>query len=80
MFTCLDIVTSFIRDGSYQQVGDEDKNNLHASLFNWILTKSSEDISAVPDYLKTKYSVLVALIIKMDYPQSWPDAFVVCFE
>lgn len=75
MFTCLDIVISFIREGSYQQVSSEEKNYLHTSLLGWLCGKSADYINNIPDYLKTKYSVLVALVIKVDYPQYWSDAF-----
>lgn len=75
MFACLDIVVSFIREGFYQQVSSEEKNHLHTNLLNWLCNKSSDFINNIPDYLKTKYAVLVALVIKVDYPQDWPDAF-----
>lgn len=75
MFTCLDIVISFIRDGSYQLVSNEEKTYLHSGLFDWLYKQSADRINQVPDYLKTKYAVLVALVIKVDYPQYWPDAF-----
>lgn len=75
MLTCLDLITSFIRDGSYVPVAQEDKVVLHESLLDWIRKKEPSAILAVPDYLKTKYAVLVSLLIKMDYPQFWPDVF-----
>lgn len=75
MFACLDIVISFIREGFYQQVSSEEKNHLHTNLLNWLCNKSDDFINNIPDYLKTKYAVLVALVIKVDYPQDWPDAF-----
>ena len=73
MLTCLDLITSFIRDGSYVPVAQEDKVVLHESLLDW--KKEPSAILAIPDYLKTKYAVLVSLLIKMDYPQFWPDVF-----
>lgn len=45
------------------------------SLLDWIRKKEPSAILAIPDYLKTKYAVLVSLLIKMDYPQFWPDVF-----
>ena len=75
MLTCLDLITSFIRDGSYVPVAQEDKVVLHESLLDWIRKKEPSAILAIPDYLKTKYAVLVSLLIKMDYPQFWPDVF-----
>ena len=75
MLTCLDIITSFIRDGSYVPLPSEDKVMLHDVLLNWVQSMSAAQIAAIPDYLKTKYSVLVALLIKMDYPQLWPNVF-----
>ena len=75
MLTCLDLITSFIRDGSYVPVAQEDKVVLHESLLDWIRKKGPSAILAIPDYLKTKYAVLVSLLIKMDYPQFWPDVF-----
>ena len=75
MLTCLDIITSFIRDGSYAPIPSEDKLMLHDMLLNWVQSMSAEQIAAIPDYLKTKYSVLIALLIKMDYPQLWPNVF-----
>ena len=75
MLTCLDIITSFIRDGSYAPIPSEDKLILHDMLLNWVQSMSAEQIAAIPDYLKTKYSVLIALLIKMDYPQLWPNVF-----
>ena len=75
MLTCLDLITSFIRDGSYVPAAQEDKVVLHESLLDWIRKKEPSAILAIPDYLKTKYAVLVSLLIKMDYPQFWPDVF-----
>ena len=75
MLTCLDIITSFIRDGSYVPIPSEDKAMLHDVLLNWVQSMSAEQIAGIPDYLKTKYSVLIALLIKMDYPQLWPNVF-----
>lgn len=75
MLTCLDIITSFIRDGSYAPIASEDKAMLHDVLLNWVQSMSAEQIAGIPDYLKTKYSVLIALLIKMDYPQLWPNVF-----
>lgn len=66
---------SFIREGSYQQVTNEEKNYLHTGLLNWLYSQNEESIINIPEYLKTKFAVLLALIIKVDYPQSWPDAF-----
>ena len=70
---------SFIRDGSYQQVTGDEKNYLHTGLLNWLYSQNEESILHIPEYLKTKFAVLLALIIKVDYPQAWSDAFEVCF-
>lgn len=80
MLTCLDLITSFIRDGSYVPVAQEDKIILHESLLDWIRKKEASAVLDIPDYLKTKYAVLVALLIKMDYPQLWPDVFDVVID
>ena len=75
MLTCLDLITSYIRDGSYVNVSPDDRAILHGTLLDWIRGKDANSVSLIPNYLKTKYSVLVALLIKMDYPQMWPDVF-----
>ena len=75
MLTCLDIITSYIRDGSYVNVSPDDRSILHGTLLDWIRGKDANVILQIPNYLKTKYCVLVALLIKMDYPQLWPDVF-----
>ncbi len=80
MFTCLDLIISFIREGSYESLPGEDKNLIHRTLFDWICNKAPEVINAVPEYLKKKYAVLFALLIKVDYPQSWPDVFEVALS
>lgn len=80
MFTCLDIIISFIREGSYESLQGEDKNLIHTTLFDWICNKAPEVINAIPEYLKNKYAVLFALLIKVDYPQAWPDVFEVAFS
>ena len=80
MFTCIDIVITYIRNGSYEQVGHEERVYLHTSLLNWLCNLTPQMILEIPDYLKTKFSVIISLLIKMDYPQVWPDAFEVNFR
>lgn len=80
MFTCLDLVISFVREGSYDALPAEDKNRIHSTLLDWICSKSPEVIDSIPEYLKKKFAVLVSLLIKVDYPQSWPDVFEVRFS
>lgn len=73
--TCLDLITSYIREGSYVNVPPEERVVLHNTLLDWIRGKDANEINLIPEYLKTKYSVLVTLLIKVDYPQMWPDVF-----
>lgn len=80
MFTCLDLIISYIREGSYASLPGEDKNLIHTALFDWICNKAPEVINAIPEYLKKKYAVLFALLIKVDYPQAWPDVFEVALS
>ena len=75
MFTSIDLVVSFIRDGSYVMLATEEKEYIHNSLLDWLCKKSPDEVSAIPPYLKIKYSVLVALLIRMDYPSFWPNVF-----
>lgn len=75
MFTSIDLIVSFIREGSYVMLANEEKEYIHNNLMDWLCKKSPEEVSAIPPYLKIKYSVLVALLIKMDYPSFWPNVF-----
>ena len=75
MFTSIDLVVSFIRDGSYVMLATEEKEYILNCLLVWLCKKSTDEVSAIPPYLKIKYSVLVALLIKMDYPSFWPNVF-----
>lgn len=75
MFTCIDLIVSFIRDGSYTMLVNDEKQYLHEGLMDWICKKTPEAVTAIPSYLKIKWSVLIALLIKMDYPTLWPNVF-----
>lgn len=66
---------SFIREGLYVNLSVEEKGMIHTNILNWICNMSQEAIQSIPNYVKTKYAVLIALLIKMDYPTYWPEVF-----
>ncbi|CAM9797429.1 unnamed protein product [Chrysoparadoxa australica] len=50
----------------------EDRVLIRTTVLQWITSKS---LASEPKYVRTKAAVVLALLLKRDYPGSWPGAF-----
>eukprot|EP00743_Colponemidia_sp_Colp-15_P007842 GILK01008494.1.p1 GENE.GILK01008494.1~~GILK01008494.1.p1 ORF type:complete len:968 (-),score=114.45 GILK01008494.1:207-3110(-) len=71
-FFCLQVIEETIKK-RYSSISYADKSQLRAIVLTWLteVFGSREE----QYYMKSKFSLIIALLVKFDYPESWPTAF-----
>jgi hypothetical protein len=52
-------------------LSNENKSEIRNTILKW----ASTEVSSCPSYLRNKAAVVLAILIKMDFPVLWPTAF-----
>ena len=75
-FYALSTLQEFLggRRGSDAELCEAARDEVRAVVLGW-LDKSAETIGQEESYIRTKLGVVVALLIKSDYPERWSGAF-----
>jgi len=58
-----------------QKVSNENRRALRVALLQWTKTNAKSHYSALPIYVKKKFAIVIALLIKSDLLSTWPTAF-----
>jgi hypothetical protein len=54
------------------------RTQVRTTILEWLVSGGSFDLTQEAPYIKNKIAVVLALIIKCDYPERWPSAFEDC--
>ena len=74
-FWCLQTIVDMVcKEGRYVSLHEAQQQSLRAALISWIQSKGGAQTDE-PVSIKNKFAQLVVAILKVDYPQAWPQAF-----
>ena len=76
-FWCLQALVDVVgshRQNRYASLPEEQKQVLRSALIAWVQAKGAAGTDEAP-FVKNKFAQLAVEVLKLDYPQLWPQVF-----